>query len=290
MIHYIKLSCKAKYLIAAEFEKTIHVWDFLNKRKLYTIKTSFDTSRERFAISNDETAFVSCLWSRKSIILHNLSDGSKIWENKLINHIDFLTFSSDDKFIYVETEHYFYVLDSNDGNIIKKEKGDCKRSDSHYNNYSIIIKNKKYDIYLDNNKFMSIPLKSFSYLDLCFGINNFYVSEVGGELRCINLHNGEELWSFLPEFGKHFTRICYNKDYDIVFGVLYPYQESNDDVIYLFNSENGEIINIIYLNDRFLACSFIRNGEILVTINGDIYNFDKEKSMVLVDKLELHKK
>ena len=287
MKHFIKLSSNAKYLIVAEFEKIIHVWDFSNKKKLYIIKTSFETSSERIAISNNETTFVSCLWNRKSIILHNLTDGTKIWENKEINHIHSLTFSFDDKLIFVQNENYFYVLDSFNGNIIKKENGNCKKFDSEYNDFTITVKYKKYYNIVNGNINSNIPLKSFSFLDLCIGVNNFYVSEVAGNLRCISLEKGEELWSYTPETGKHFLKVCYNMDFEIVYCIQYQYDNSSKNELFVFDANTGLIIYNLNLKNNLIDRCFDKYGKILLTLKGDIYYLDKDKSKIIVDKIEL---
>lgn len=278
--HFIKMSNNAKYMLAGEFKKTINVWDLANKNKLYTINTSFETSSERLAISNNENLFVTCSWKKKSIMLFSIFNGKILWENKMINNVESIRFSKNDEYLYVTTERYFFTLDSMTGKLIYTLKGYIERYDSIFSDDFILLQNKSYNIFTERNEKHIIPFRSFACLDICIGKKFFASSEANGNLRYFSISDGRELWSFEPVKGKHFLRICQNNNESIVFGILRSFDNDEIDRLLLLDSFNGKLVNSFNLNRKFADFSFEKSCKLLVDTNCNLYFLDNFKEKI----------
>ncbi len=286
MIHYVLLSKNAKYLLACKFEKTVYVWDFQNREFLYLKNTSFETSAERIAISNDELSFVTCSWDKRNIVKYNITDGRIIWANKLISQTHSICFSPDDTKIYVESEKGFFTLDSKDGLILKKESKQIKMYDSGVNDIYILRKSKKYYIYQKDKLITKMDLKSFAELDLCFGNDVFYTTEVANELRCIDIFTGKDIWSVKPTEGTHFLKISYCQEDSIIFAMLYTFETSGNNILFIIDANNGGIIGEYNLNERSAGFCFNSKNKLLILSEEIVYYLDKNPNNIKQEELK----
>ncbi len=190
MIDNIILSKNARFLIANEFETVVNVYSFEERKLMYKLNTCFSTSKYRIALSNNEKYFVTCGWEKRKIELYNIEDGKLIWVNKAINHIHKIIFSIDDKILYIRTKDYLYILDSSNGEIISKERGDIRIYFSDFNDSQVRIVKENYEVYKGNELLYTKPLDTFTSLDLTFSEECFFFGRSLWMLTLLKFNKG----------------------------------------------------------------------------------------------------
>lgn len=283
MLRYIISSKNLNYIFTVEFETVVNVYSYEHRKLMYQLNTCFSTSEYRIALSNNEKYFVTCGWEKRKIELYNIEDGSLLWINKKINHIDSIKFSIDDKILYVQTEKYLYILDSSNGEIISKERGDIRIYLSDFDESQVIVVKENYEVYKGNELLYTKPLETFTSLDVTFSEECFYTAEVGSCLRCLNLTKDEEIWRYKPENEWHFIDIGYNSDLSCIYGRLIRYYRHDNEWLYIFDAKTGQILDAIEITNRTFLFDINAQNKVIL-IENRCYNLAEELS---ADKYEV---
>lgn len=182
-------SINGKYLIAAEFEKQIQIWDTECNEKICDIKTHFLGGGKRLTVSNSGKNFSAVNYGRYGIELYSTENHMLLWQNKTIKQIQCVYFSADDSILYaINNDGKLYSLSVSDGNIESIEKNIC---------YLFLSESGMLKLSKTNELIygaLKIPSSDFNYCDIYPADEVFYYSLYGAKgLFCCDAA-GTVLW------------------------------------------------------------------------------------------------
>ncbi|MEQ8154374.1 MAG: hypothetical protein ABRQ25_05760 [Clostridiaceae bacterium] len=198
-----------------------------------------------------------------------------------------MSFNIDNTVLFISFDDKpMQVIDVRTGETIEKLRGVRRKVVSHYNDV-YMIERINYEIYKNDNKRIGyIRMESFAALDIVWGENILFISEVGGSIRAISLDSTKELWRYTPSAGSHFLNLGYNSDLNYLYGICFPYKETGTKILYCFDSATGDIINSIAIKELGYDSKLSKEGNKLITSSGYVYDLNGVEIIKNVLKIE----
>jgi hypothetical protein len=100
LIRYFASSWSGSVIAAAEFERTVHVWDFDGPRHLATFPTIMDFGGTRLAVTPDGRNCIAAAYHVEGIAGYVASDGTELWRRKDLKKTQTLRVSLDGRRVY----------------------------------------------------------------------------------------------------------------------------------------------------------------------------------------------
>src|SRR5207248_2897310 len=82
LIRHLATSWSGSVIAAAEFERTVHVWDVAELRHLTTFPTIMDFGGTRLAITPDGKNCVAAAYHVEGVAAYAAPDGTEVWRRK----------------------------------------------------------------------------------------------------------------------------------------------------------------------------------------------------------------
>lgn len=272
VIRDMKASINGEYFLAAEYEKTIVVFNAVTGERIGKYDTHFEWGGERICITNTGKYFAVAAYGRYGVSLYDTYTGETIWTNKEIKKIQIINVSYDDKSIYViNGDNILFELSIDDGKVLSKKKNvksicvDCyggASMDGSGNTISFVGEDIKTDI---------------SAFKLCRGLDRIFYSIRGGGIQCIN-KNGVTMWAADSNPKEHYLKLAYNEKNESVLALGYKFDEPREHPFYfldIYDSNTGTVRCSKELDDAY-AFTFINGSMEIVTGIGNVYKLGSD--------------
>jgi WD40 repeat protein len=279
-IRHLAASYGGNKFAAAEFEKTVSVWDLDRNQKVSQFDTIIDFGGNRLAISEDGNIVAAGAYRAKGVAAYNTSNGSLLWQRKELTKVQSLLFDPWDGCLLACFDDAPCIsLDVQTGSTIRKIGGQKKITVSPYHEEFVATENKT-SVEIKDRKTLrslfSIQKESFAILSLIFTPDSICISEPAVGLRCVDLKDKSLLWRFAPPQGKHFLNLAYSEKNKLGFGIMWAYEERGEKELYWFNPLTGEIVGRMEIAGLAAVTEFALKGNILITSDGDVYDLCSE--------------
>ena len=269
-VYEMRCSINGKYLIAAEFEKQVQIWNTECDEKICDIQTHFLFGGKRLTVSNSGKYFSAVNYGRYGVEMYSTEDQHLLWQNKTIKQIQGVYFSADDSILYViNNDSKMYTLSVLDGSVQSIEKN------VRYlflTEFGMIRLSKTNELIYGTLK---IPPTNFDYCDICPADEAFYYSLSGAKgLFCCNT-TGANLWQNGNPIGD-IIQIAYNKE-DNVISAIEERISSDADIdfdyyICSFDAQTGKVLYYqkIECDNNTYCFAFADHGKKLITNTGEV--------------------
>lgn len=278
----IATSCSGNIFAAAESEKMVYVWDFNKNLKIQSVESIFDDGGRRLAISPNGEICVAGAYNKYGVSMYDVGTGKMLWNRKDLKHVQTLKFNPGGDKIYAcfETKP-MHIIDAYTGEICETLRGKRDIWFSPFNESYILEDNIKIKFNSDIlNKNFEISRETFAILDVTYSGDTVFTSESGGALRAISTIDGEEKWRAYFE-DNHFLNIGYNKENNLLYGILWNFEKGGNRKLYTFQSDKGEVLNITEMEDDTGVVGFIKNCSHLICSNGSVYDLSGIKPEIV---------
>jgi len=281
-ISHIATSYSGNIFAVAEFEKMVYVWDFDKDLRIQSIESILDFGGRRLAISPNGEICAAGAYNKYGISMYDVGTGKILWNRKDLKRVQILKFNPGGDKIYAcfETKP-MHIIDCYTGEVCKTLRGKRKIWFSPLDESYILEDNIKIRFYNDvlNTNF-EINRETFAILDVTYSEDTVFTSESGGALRAISTIDGEEKWRAYFE-DNHFLRIGYNKENNLIYGVLWNFEKGGNSRLYTLESNKGKVLNIIEMEKDTYATGFIKNCSYLICSNGSVYDLSGIKPEIV---------
>ena len=272
-IRHLAASYSGKILAAAEFERSVHLWDLEAHTLLKTIETTLDFGGDRLAMSPDSKTLAVGSYNFYGMAAYSTSTGAELWRRKDLKKVQQVAFSNDSERV-----------------LCCREKGSCERlnagngkSGQQLRDVRNIFasphaplyvtsgsRNAPYRLQNNESKLASIPRITFAILSVAFSESQVCISEAAGPVRCCAIPTGEEIWRYVPPSGIHFLEIGFCAASECFCGLSWSYGTGGHYFLHCFDPSNGVARGTVKLGTGWQA-SFCCRGACLVNNFGSIF-------------------
>jgi WD40 repeat protein len=269
LIRYFASSWSGSVIAAAEFERTVHVWDFDGPRHLATFPTIMDFGGTRLAVTPDGRNCIAAAYHVEGIAGYVASDGTELWRRKDLKKTQTLRVSLDGRRVYACFDNRScQVLNRETGKTIKTWAGVRDVWQSPYQPIMLLEKRALVLQSPEERKIATIPVESFAVLCVAFASGLVCVSECGGPLRCLDVQTGDQRWRF-QEKGQHFLELAFSEQAQAFVGVCWPYERGGLFRLLRFEPQSGAATVVADLGKagNFEFCS---RGTRLLSSDGSV--------------------
>src|SRR5262245_38229384 len=242
LIRGLASSWSGSVIAAAEFERTVHVWDVAAERHLATFSTIMDAGGTRLAVTPDGRNCIAAAYHVEGISGYAASDGTEVWRRKDLKKTQTLRISLDGRRVYACFDNRScQVLNRETGKTIKTWAGVRDVWESPYQPVMLLEKRTLVLQSPEERKIARIPAETFAVLCVAFGPGLVCVSESTGPLCCLSTETGEERWRF-QEKGQHFLEVAFAEQAQAqaFVGVCWPYERGGSFRLLRFEPQSGK--------------------------------------------------
>lgn len=243
------------------------VWYADYMREIGELFVDYDLGGKRFAISNDGKYIATAQYEsskRGNIHIYEVKSGKDIFVKMSIRGIQWIEFGDYQTLMVGTEKNSIYVFDIFSGDCAKKIKG------RRFFEKNILMTNEKIIMYKGRN----FKASTFAYLSAKETAMGILVSEANGDL-CYYNNEGQLYWRTDCLNLGHFIIIHYNRNTNIVFGVLLnPKKKENDRMHFVaLNHDTGEVLYVHLIETADYV--FVEKSESIMLVNGKgkIYTF-----------------
>ena len=239
LIRHLASSWPGSVIAAAEFERTVHVWDLAASRHLATFQTIMDFGGTRLAMTPDGKTCIAAAYHVEGIAGYAASDGMELWRRKDLKKTQTLRVSLDGRRVYACFDNRScQVLNRETGKTVKTWAGVRDVWESPYQPIMLLEKRTLLLQSPEERKLATISAETFAVLCVAFGPGLVCVSESTGPLRCLDAQTGEERWRF-QEKGQHFVELAFAEHAQVFVGVCWPYERGGSFRLLRFEPQSG---------------------------------------------------
>lgn len=239
LIRHLASTWSGSVIAAAEFDRTVHVWDVAAPKHLATFPTIMDFGGTRLAVTPDGKNCIAAAYDVEGIAGYAASGGTETWRRKDLKKAQSLRVSLDGHRVYACFDNRScQVLNRETGKTIKTWAGVRHVWESPYQPVMLLEKRALILQSPDERKVASIPAETFGVLCVAFGPGLVCVSESTGPLRCLDALTGEERWRF-QEKGQHFLELAYAEQAQAFVGICWPYERGGSFRLLSFEPQAG---------------------------------------------------
>jgi hypothetical protein len=269
LIRHLATNWSSSVIAAAEFERTVHIWDVTRRAKLATFPTSFDFGGTRLAITPDGRNCIAAAYHVEGIAEYLTADGSETWRRKDLQKAQTLRISLDGRRVYACFDNRScQILNRETGKTIKNWAGVRDVWESPYEPVMLLEKRSLELQSPEERKIASFPAETFAVLSVAFGPGLLCVSESTGPLRCLDTQAGEERWRF-RESGQHFLKLAFAEQAQAFVGVCWPYERGGSFRLLRFEPQSGAAAVVSELG-KAGGFEFCLRGTRLLSSDGSI--------------------
>lgn len=237
------------WCIGANQMREICVW-FVN----------YDFGGERFAVSNDGKYVATAQYGTSkggNLHIYEIESGEDIFEEVSLRGIQWVAFSDYQTLMVGTEEKGIFTFNIFSGTCDKKMKG------KKFFGENILLLEDKKIMYMGRN----FKASTFAYLTAKETPKGILVSEAGGNL-CYYHNDGQLYWRTDCLNLGHFIIIHYNRNKDIVFGVLLNPRKEVDERMHFvaLNHNTGKVIFVNSIDSADYV--FVEFSESVMLVNG----------------------
>jgi hypothetical protein len=269
LIRHLASTWSGSVIAAAEFERTVHVWDVAAEKHLATFLTIMDFGGTRLAITADGKTCIAAAYQVEGIAGYAASDGTEVWRRKDLKKTQTLRVSLDGRRVYACFDNRScQVLNRETGKTIETWAGVRDVLESPYQPIMLLEKRALVLQSPEGRKIATIPAESFAVLCVAFGPGLVCVSESGGPLRCLDVQTAEQRWRF-QEKGQHFLELAFSEQAQAFVGVCWPYERGGSFRLLRFEPQSGEMSVVTELG-KAGEFEFCLRGTRLLSSDGSV--------------------
>jgi WD40 repeat protein len=271
-IHHLASSRNGAVLAAAEFERTVHIYNIETLKHLRTFDTTMDFGGTRLAISEDGLTLVAGAYHVHGIAAYSIDDGVELWRRKNLKKVQRIKFSADDSsVICCFDSHACENLHRLTGKSGQTLRGVRRIWESPFAPIHYIETAKGYALINQKARIASIPRVSRAALGVAFSQSNVCLAEAGGPVRCFDITNGNEIWRHVMPKGTHVLRIAFCESRKGFVGVSWPFEKGGRLLLHFFSPQSGKS-EIVHDVGTDTAVAFCLRGSRLMTRDGSLFD------------------
>jgi len=195
-IHHLAAGADSHLVLAAHFEQTVNVWDLASRKNIGAFETHLDIGGKRLALSPDGSVCFAGAYRRYGIAAYLVASGIRVWERRDLKAVQYVSLSPGGRRVYCGlSSRPLHVLDSKSGETLEQLHGIRQVTESPFD-ASRLLDGTRLTLVRPGRKSRKIERGSFAVLDAAFSPGCLLLSESDSRLRCIDLDDGVELWSF----------------------------------------------------------------------------------------------
>ena len=276
-IRHLAVSNLGLRFAAAEFEKTVSIWDLETCQKQFEFQTVLDFGGSRLGIDNDARRCIAGAYNVHGIACYETITGSLIWQRKDLKKVQRISLTPNGSIAVCGFEEKpLHMLDMRDGKSLEKFRGCRRLVFSPYESFRFADKARPEIQNLEGRTIAKLGRETFAVLSVAFGLGYFTISESGGGVRCFEASTGKLIWRYKPQVGSHVLTLGYNPLAKTFMGVLWPYQKGGSKSLLVFDSSNGDVVNNFPLGSSSEEV-FCLNGQRLLSSAGWLLDCSTEK-------------
>ena len=270
-IRQMTAASQARRLAAGLFKETVSIWDLSSKAQLAEFKTVLDFGGERLALSADGNLCAAASWrsgASGGVACYHAASGETIWHRKDIRRTQIIRFSATSKTISCGLdEGQLLRLDARTGETVEsiaRVRDTIERSDAGVALFDYLERG----YVLKGPSEIEIPRTTGTMLDAAFSADLLCLSESAGPVRCFEIANGTERWSYETAPDSHVLQLHFARFDGNFYGVAWGGGGTNPRVLLRFASKTGKSTEV----RRFYAWeqAFSPCDETLVTSAGEV--------------------
>jgi WD40 repeat protein len=269
-IRQLATSWTGGVIAAAEFERTVHLYDLSTRERLRTIETTLDFGGLRLAISRDGRTVVVGAYQVHGIAAYSGETGAELWRRKDLKKVQQLNFNGDDsRVLCCFDSGPCESLNAQTGKSGKSLRGVRGAWESPYAPARLLRRSRDYTLAGPEGSMATVPAASFGALSVAFSKSLVCLSEAGGPVRALDLSSGTERWRHTPPRGTHFLRVAFVESSETFVGVSWCFARAGSLLLQRFEPDGSGVV----LADigRSTKMEFASRGEWLITDAGSVY-------------------
>jgi WD40 repeat protein len=265
LISHFASSWSGSVIAAAEFERTVHVWDVAESRHLATFPTIMDFGGTRLAVTPDGEHCIAAAYHVEGIAGYAASGGTEKWRRKDLKKTQTLRISLDGRRVYACFDNRScQILNRETGKTIKTWAGVRDVWESPYQPVMLLEKRTLVLQTPEERKIANIPAETFAVLCVAFAPGLVCVSESTGPVRCLNTATGEERWRF-QEKGQHVLELAFAEQAQAFVGICWAYERGGSFRLLRFDPQSGEVSVVTELGKAGIFEFCLRGTRLLLS-------------------------
>ncbi len=273
-VREVAASYAGRIIAAAEFKKTVHIWDLKLERQICCFESIFESGGKRLAISEDGKLCVAGAYDKHGIAMYDALNGDTIWQRKDLNKVQGLYFSScyQDCILACFDNKPCHVLEAKTGETMTTIKGLRKFAESPFAKIQLLDKKRAIEV-LDFEQGQCIgkikPL-TFAVLSSIFTENSVIISEAAGPVSSYAIQGAKLMWRYTPKLGSHVLAVSYCEEMDEIFAAQWSYEKGGDSTLLAFDKNDGNVHRKQLLRGIRGQAIFALKGSRLISYSGKV--------------------
>jgi hypothetical protein len=269
-IRQLATSWAGNVLAAAEFKRTVHLYDLATLQRTRTIETTLDYGGRRLAISDDGRTVIAGAYQVHGIAAYSGETGDELWRRKDLKKVQHVNFNGDNsRVLCCFDARACESLNAGSGKSGNSLRGVRGAWESPYAAIRFLERARDYVIADSERTMAKVPCTSFAALSAAFSRELVCLSESGGPVRALDVRSGAERWRHIPPKGTHFLRVAFAESAGMFVGVSWPFQRGGPMLLERFEG-NGKTVVITEIGAAEME--FASQGGRLVTAAGAVYD------------------
>ena len=278
-VSHIATSQKGPVFLVAEFEKKAYSWNLDTYERISEFDTVLDYGGFRLAITEDGKQCVAAAYNRYGLAMYDVSTGSIVWSRKDIKGTQYIKFDPANEKIYVG----FYkkpmlVIDRNDGSDIER----IRSAEQVYFDY---ISSKRFFL-KDENKVVGdgieVESPAFTFFDA--QPTKTGAALCADDLIYYDLSEQKITWRVTPGAKEHFLKLAYSIEKDVIFALLYKYDEPRTSPYYLLyriSADDGAVKYTFPLPLESFEFGFAQDAAKLICSSGELFDISSSEPKLI---------
>lgn len=264
--------------VTAQFERTVTLWSFQQRRAVATFDTVLDFGGTRLAlVPGERPVVITAAYHKRGVAAYDARTGAISWQRKDLKHVQDVRWLAGAK-ASPQIEVGFdadplLVLDTRSGITLTSFEGVREAWAHPYATLAVQV--AKGSVKLCSLPEWTVlweqPLRSFAVLSAAIGPSSLAFSEAGGPLRCFDFE-GRCLWERTSDKGSHVLEVAWSEASGSWVAVEWPYETGGARVLLALDA-NGILINKRMLG-MVSTCKLFAGGRYLVTSAGQVIDVE----------------
>ena len=232
--------------------------------------TSFDYGGRRLALSDGVDVLFAGAYQRAGLSAYSTATGEIRWRRPDLKKVQVLSLSADGNRLFCGREGFpCEVISAADGETLRKLRGTQWVIDSKWEPITLLDRLKPVVQGVDGATRFHVPRDTFAMLDATFAPGHLYVSETGGDVRCLSTSDGHEIWRYAPAKGRHVITLAYRPVDDCLVGIEWPYEHGGTLTMLTWKGTSGASVSTADIGSD-PAYGICQDGQLVVTASRDV--------------------
>jgi outer membrane protein assembly factor BamB len=271
----LSIADDAPLVAVGAFDRFVEVWNFETAQVVVRLDTILDFGGKRLFISRDGKCVVTASY-RGGIACYSVSSGYLLWHRKDLKKIQTISRARHSPTVFLGFDEAPCVkLDILSGINLGTVRGVRERVESAFADIAVVDGALPKVVDLTGSCQFTVHRETFAVLSWAFSPASLVFSEARGQIRCLTLAEGKELWRSKLLGDCHATQVAYCPKLDQFLAVLYSLLGRNDSLAY-FDPDKGNLTDMIDLG-KPASIKISNDGRTVITTDGVVYSVVRKR-------------